>query len=356
MTADAAAPTEPGGPGELIARPRLQDLGVGPGEFSRGALNAITDVPGVKIGQVTLQTDMLSTGVTAIVPEALTPARAWLPAGLAVGNGYGKLIGATQLSELGAIETPVLLTNTFSAFSAADALVAWMLERPGYEETTSLNPVVGETNDSFLSDIRSRAIGEAHVRDALDSATGGPVAEGAVGAGTGTVALGYKGGVGTASRRVPVGGSEYTVGVIAQTNYTGTLRIAGAPMPAAELLGEPAAVGQGNSCMIVVATDAPLDGRQLGRLANRAVFALRGTGSDFAQGSGDYAIAFSVGAGSPPDDRELSPAFLATMEATEEALVNSVLRASTRVGYRGNVAKGIPIDAVRERLRVRNAI
>lgn len=338
------------------ARPRAQDLGIPSGAFPRGEWNAITDVPGVRVGHATVRDDRLSTGVTAIVPDALGADRRWLPAGLSVGNGYGKLIGATQLVELGAIETPILLTSTLSAFRVADALVGYLLEQPWHAGTTTLNPVVGETNDGFLSDIRSRPVGDAQARAALDAATGGPVAEGGVGAGTGTVALGYKGGIGTASRIVEIDGRSRTVGAIVQSNYTGTMRLAGVPLPADELLDAEPAETIGNSCMIVVATDAPLDGRQLGRIANRAVFALRGTGSDFAQGSGDYAIAFSVGEGPAPDDEALSPVFLATMDAVEEALVNSVLRAETRVGFEGRTARAIPIDRVRERLLRAGAI
>ncbi|GAA1598068.1 P1 family peptidase [Leucobacter chromiireducens] len=334
----------------MESRPRAAELGIPAGQFARGVENAITDVPGIRVGHSTVQTERLSTGVTAIVPDALGPDRKSIPAGLSVGNGYGKLVGVSQLCELGSIETPVLLTSTLSAFRVADALVAYMLEQPGHETTTTLNPVVGETNDGFLSDIRSRPVGEAEVRAALAAADTGPVAEGGVGAGTGTVALGYKGGIGTASRIVGVGATEYTVGAIVQSNYTGTLQLAGVPIPAAEVLpGEPAET-IGNSCMIVVATDAPLDARQLRRLANRAVFALRGTGSDFAQGSGDYAISVSVGTGAPPSDDDLSPAFLATMEAVEEALVNSVLRAETRVGFEGRTAHAVPIAEVRRRL------
>lgn len=337
-------------------RPRAADLGITSGSAPRGPHNAITDVPGVRVGHATVETEQLSTGVTAIVPDALGPDRLSLSAGLSVGNGYGKLIGATQLRELGAIETPVLLTSTLSAFRVADALVGYMLEQPGHEKTTTLNPVVGETNDGFLSDIRSRPVGDALVRQALARARGGAVAEGAVGAGTGTVALGFKGGMGTSSRIVEVGGIPYTFGAIVQSNYTGTMRLAGVPLPAEELLGEQPAETIGNSCMIVVATDAPLDGRQLGRLANRAVFAMRGTGADYAQGSGDYAITFSVGIDAPPAEDTLSPAFLATMEAVEEALVNSVLRAETRVGFEGRIARGIPISEVRRRLRRAGAI
>jgi D-aminopeptidase len=336
-------------PGE---RPRLSDLGIPSGSAPRGPGNAITDVPGVRVGHSTLRTETLSTGVTAIVPDALGAGRRSLPAGLAVGNGYGKLIGATQLQELGRIETPVLLTSTLSAFRVADALVGFLLEQPGHEHTTTLNPIVGETNDGYLSDIRSRPVSDAMVREALAAAASGPVAEGGVGAGTGTVALGYKGGIGTSSRVVSIGNVRYTLGVIAQTNYSGTLRIDGVLMPAEELLAEEPAVGDGNSCMIVIATDAPLDARQLGRIANRAIFALRGAGSDFAQGSGDYAIAFSVGDDRAPDDELLSPAFLATIEATEEALVNSILRAETRQGFEGRIARGIPIERVMARLQV----
>ncbi|WP_217135981.1 P1 family peptidase [Leucobacter chinensis] len=331
-------------------RPRLQELGVGEGSAPRGPLNAITDVAGVAVGHSTTRTETLSTGVTAIVPEGFAAGRKTFAAALSVGNGYGKLVGATQVCELGVIETPVLLTSTLSAFKVADALVGYVLEQPGYEQTTTLNPVVGETNDGYLSDIRSRPVNDAMVREALAAASRGPVAEGCVGAGTGTVALGFKGGIGTSSRIVPIGEAEYTFGVIVQSNYSGTLMIDGVKMPADEMLAEEPAVGPGNSCMIVVATDAPLDARQLKRVANRAVFALRGTGSDFAEGSGDYAIAFSTGDARAPEEGLLSPVFLAVMEATEEALINSVLRAETRVGFKGRTAREIPIDQVKERL------
>ncbi|MFF1572647.1 P1 family peptidase [Leifsonia sp. NPDC058292] len=331
-------------------RVRLADLGVGPGAFLRGPRNAITDVPGVLVGHATVHTGRLHTGVTAVVPEQLGAARRWLPAGLAVGNGYGKLVGATQIQELGAIETPILLTSTLSVYRVADALLGHMLARPGYEETTTLNPVVGETNDGFLSDIRSRPLGEPEVEAALAAASAGPVEEGSVGAGAGTVALGFKGGIGTSSRSVPVGDGRYTVGAVVQTNFSGTLSIAGVGMPASELVPGPIAETVGNSCMIVVATDAPLDSRQLARCARRAVYAMRGAGADFAQGSGDYAIAFSVGEGRVPDDAALSPLFLATMDAVEESIVNSILAATTQVHDDGRVAHAIPIAAVRQRL------
>jgi len=332
-------------------RMRLADLGVASGAFARGEHNAITDVPGVLVGHATVHSDRLHTGVTAIVPDVLGAHRRWLPAALAVGNGYGKLVGATQLQELGALETPVLLTSTLSVFRVADALLGHMLDQPGYEQTTTLNPVVGETNDGFLSDIRSRPLGDAHVAEALGSAAGGPVDEGSVGAGAGTVALGFKGGIGTSSRTVPAGAGSWTVGALVQSNFSGTLSIAGVPMPAKELASGPPPEPVGNSCMIVVATDAPVDARQLARCARRAVFALRGVGSDFAQGSGDYAITFSVGTGMPPADADLSPLFHATMDAVEEALVNSILMATTQTHADGNSARAIPLDVVRTRLR-----
>lgn len=335
-------------------RPRLEALGVGAGKYPRGPLNAITDVAGVRVGHATICDERYNTGVTAIVPDQLDAQRRSLPAALAVGNGYGKLVGATQLQELGAIETPILLTSTLSAFRVADALVAELLAQPGHERTTTINPVVGETNDGALSAIRDRPVGPEHVAQALASAAGGAVAEGSVGAGAGTTALGFKGGVGTSSRLVSIGPGEraYTVGALVQSNFTGTLRIAGVPMPAGEMLSGVSAETIGNSCMIVVATDAPLESRQLARLARRAVYAMRGVGADFDQGSGDYGIAFSVAHpdATTPHDADLSGCFHATMLAVEEALINSVLRASTRRGPDGNVGYEIPIDEVRRRL------
>jgi D-aminopeptidase len=341
------------------SRPRLADLGVSSGAVARGAQNAITDVGGVRVGHATLHGDGLHTGVTAIVPDALTGERRSLPANLSVGNGYGKLVGATQLRELAALETPILLTSTLSVFRVADALLGHLLATPEHARTTTLNPVVGETNDGFLSDIRRRAVGEEQVVQALEAAAAGPVAEGCVGAGAGTVALGYKGGIGTSSRLVDVAGHTRTVGALVQTNFSGTLRIAGVPLPAEELLAEAGAQPVGNSCMIVVATDAAVDGRQLGRVAGRAVFAMRGVGADYAQGSGDYAIAFSVhdpALGGPVADDVLSPLFAATMDAVEEALINSVLAAETTVGPEGRTARAVPIDGVRARLTRAGAV
>lgn len=338
-------------------RNRARDLGIAPGRFAAGPQNAITDVPGVRVGQVTIARDAFRTGVTAIVPDALAARRA-IPANLFVGNGYGKLIGATQVAELGEIETPILLTGTLSAFRAADALVSFMLAQPGNEAMTSVNPVVGETNDGYLSDIRARPVGEEHVLEALATASAGAVAEGCVGAGTGTTALGYKAGIGTASRVVETGDTAFTLGVLVQANFSGTLTVLGVPMPAHDLLAErhqeefeTPATERGNSCMIVVATDAPVDARQLGRIARRAVFGMARVGADYTHGSGDYGIAFSVGEGAPLPDRALDPLFIATQEAVEEALLNSLFMAETTVGVQGRIRQAIPLDAVRDRLR-----
>ncbi|MGF0116291.1 P1 family peptidase [Promicromonospora sp. Marseille-Q5078] len=348
----------------MTARATPRELGVVVGDLPTGAANALTDVPGVRVGHTTMHEGArLHTGVTAVVPDALGAGpgqRRSLPCGLFVGNGFGKLVGATQLEQLGELETPVVLTATLSAFRAADALVTHVLAQPGHEEVRTLNPVVGETNDGFLSDIRARPITEAHVLAALDGAASGPVAQGCVGAGAGTSALGYKGGIGTSSRRVEVAGETRTVGALVQSNFSGTLTVRGVPLPAAELLAdlaEPGGTGEGeatdgNSCMIVVATDVPLDARRLERVARRAVFAMARVGSDFAQGSGDYAIAFTTadpGAGLVPDGA-LDPLFRAVMDAVEEALLASVFTATTTVGHRGT-RHGLPVDRALERLR-----
>jgi D-aminopeptidase len=317
---------------------RLRDLGDIRDAFPPGTHNSITDVPGVRVGHATINDGAeIHTGVTAIVPDRLP-----LPAGLFVGNGYGKLVGATQLVELGEIETPILLTGTLSAFRVADALVSYMLALPGNEEMISVNPVVGETNDGFLSDIRSRSITEADVLQAIDSASDGPVAEGCVGAGTGTSALGFKAGIGTSSRVV----GDHTIGALVQANFGGSFIVKGYPVPT------PGSddVKQGNSCMIVVATDAPLDARQLGRLATRAVFAMSLVGASFSHGSGDYAITFSTKTGSPLRDNALDPLFFAVQDAVEEALLNSLVAAKTTIGYRGRTRHAVSHDAIREAL------
>jgi D-aminopeptidase len=326
-----------------MTRRRARDLGIDFGPGSTGRHNAITDVPGVRVGQVTIDDGDLHTGVTAIVPDQLAE-RGRLAAGLFVGNGYGKLIGATQLVELGEIETPILLTGTLSAFRVADAVVSWMLTQPGIEELVSINPVVGETNDGFLSDIRRRPITEAQVCEAIEGASSGPVAEGCVGAGTGTTALGFKAGIGTSSRVVGTGDAAYTVGALVQANFGGTLTVRGVSGP---VPSEPSNVERGNSCMIIVATDAPLDARQLHRVATRAVFAMGRVGANFGHGSGDYGIAFSVGQGSAIRDAALDPIFAATQDSVEEALLNSIFMAETTVGYRGRVRKAVQLDAVR---------
>jgi D-aminopeptidase len=362
-------PTPPHRPEQVPSR--VRELGIVPGTLATGPLNAITDVPGVLVGQTTLDDgNELHTGVTAIVPAGFATG---LPTAVAVGNGYGKLVGSTQIDELGVLETPILLTGTLSVFRVADALLTWLLDRD--PTATSLNPVVGETNDGFLSDIRRRPITPQHVFDALESASSDLPAEGCVGAGTGTTALGFKAGIGTSSRQAAGG----VVGVLVQANFSGTLTVLGTPIPAREVLGVPT----GNSCMIVVATDLPLDARQLGRIARRAVFAMGRVGSDFAPGSGDYAIAFStapsVGAGAPASgaapasagaaasggapasggarasggvpERELFGLFQAVMEATEEALLNSLTMAHTVTGFRGNTRHALPHDVLLSRLR-----
>jgi D-aminopeptidase len=333
---------------------RARELGIAPGDLPPGDRNAITDVDGVRVGHATVvEGDDLRTGVTAIVPEALGPDRRTLPAAVSVGNGHGKLVGATQIAELGVIETPILLTSTLSTFRVADALVGWLLELPGYDDVTSINPVVGETNDGYLSDIRRRPITADHVRQALGAASTGLPAEGCVGAGTGTAALGYKAGIGTASRRVEVGGEPRTLGAVVQSNFAGRLTVLGVDAsperllrPSPEPLDPP-----GNSCMIVLATDAALDARQLTRLARRGVFGLARVGSHFTQASGDYAVAFGTAdPGGVVVDRDLSGLFRAALEAVEEAVLNSLLTATTTVGYRGRRAPAVPHDALLERL------
>lgn len=323
---------------------RARDLGLVTDRGTPGPCDAITDVPGVRVGHVTLrEPPLLHSGVTAIVPGDVHPG-APLPAGVFAGNGYGKLIGSTQLAELGTVETPVLLTSTLSAFRAADALVGWMLRRPACADVTSLNPVVGECNDGVLSDFRARPVRAEHVRAALDGAVGGPVAEGCVGAGTGVAALGFKAGVGTASRLVEAGGRSACVGVLVQANFGGTLRVLGRTVSPADIgVPGPQAAPEAGSCMVVAATDAPLDARQLTRVARRAVFALARTGASYGHGSGDYAIAFGVRPGGrPPADAQLDPVFEGVMDAVEEAVLNSLLAAITTTGPKGRTRHALP--------------
>jgi D-aminopeptidase len=323
---------------------RAADLGLGVGRWQRGTHNAITDVPGVLVGHTTIRSEPdVHTGVTAVLPPGIGP-RAAVPAGFFAGNGRGKFIGVTQLVELGEIESPIVLTATLSAFRAADALVSWMMSDPANDEVLSFNPIVGECNDGALSDIRRRPVTEAHVLSALASAAPGPVAEGCVGAGTGTVALGYKAGIGTSSRVVEVGGHAATVGVLVQANFGGVLRIAGSEMPGTPRGGVLPSHG---SCVLVVATDAAVDARQLTRLARRSVFGLARVGSAYGHESGDYAIAF----GPRPDrpilaDTSLSGLFEATLDATEEAVLNCLLAAETTRRRDGTVAEALSPDDV----------
>lgn len=347
----------------LSAQQRARDLGVAPGVFTPGPLNAITDVAGVRVGHETIiEGDSVRTGVTAILPHDGNPYFDRVPAAIVVGNGYGKLLGVTQVDELGELETPILLTCTLCVWRAADAMVAWMLARPGMEDVRSLNPVVGETNDGYLNDIRARPIRPEHVVRALESAAAGPVAEGSVGAGTGTIAFAWKGGIGTSSRVLPDALGGWTVGVLVQTNYGGVLQVMGAPV--GKELGRYAYrrfdeddAGDG-SIMIVVATDAPLGERNLRRLADRALFGVARTGSSASNGSGDYVIAFAT----HPDVRRqdtrtrtiadlpngnMSPLFQATIEATEEAIYNSMFMATSVTGHHGTV-EPLPLDRVME--------
>jgi D-aminopeptidase len=347
-------------------RARARDLGVKPGVFPTGRNNAITDVAGVRVGHATLvQGDSIRTGVTAILPHEGNLFLDRVPAALHVGNGFGKLLGATQLNELGELETPILLTCTLCVWNAADALVGWMLEQPGMENVRSINPVVAETNDGSLNAIRSRPIGAKEVRAALASATSGPVAEGSVGAGTGTIAFGWKGGIGTSSRVLPTPLGGWTVGVLVQSNFGGILQVLGAPV--GRELGQYAfkretqsATERGDgSIVMVVATDAPLSDRNLKRLAARAIMGLSRTGSSASNGSGDYVLAFSTSsrvrrAFNAPRltteevaNEEMSGLFEAVVEATEEAIYNSLFQATTVTGS-GHTAEAIPLDKVRQ--------
>jgi len=349
-------------------RPRAREFGLVVGVLPVGPLNAITDVAGVRIGQVTLVEGRdIRTGVTAILPHGGNIYQSKVPAGISVGNGYGKLMGATQVRELGTLETPIVLTNTLSVPTAADAVIDWTLGLPGNERVASVNPVVGETNDGWLNDIRGRHITKAHVLEALRSAAGGPVAEGAVGAGTGTTCFDYKGGIGTASRRLPENRGGYTIGVLVQTNFGGVLTIRGTPFDkrgAGQGAASADPAGDG-SCMIVVATDAPLDARNLERLAKRALLGIARTGGYFSNGSGDYAVAFSTAesvrvphAASSPTravtmlrDEAMSPLFQAAAEASEEAILNSLFKAVRMEGKDGRVAEPLPLDPVKALLR-----
>jgi D-aminopeptidase len=339
---------------------------VRPGVFQPGPWNAITDVPGVLVGHTTIvEGDSVRTGVTAIRPHAGNLFFERVPAALHVGNGFGKLIGTTQLQELGELETPILLSCTLCVWRVADAMTEWLLTQPGMEAVRSINPVVGETNDGGLNAIRSRPIPPATVRQALEGAGSGPVPEGSVGAGTGTQAFGWKGGIGTASRKLPARLGGWSVGVLVQSNFGGVLQVLGAPV--GRELGRYAFRGIADSAgdgsiIIVVATDAPLSDRNLGRLAARGILGLGRTGSSASNGSGDYVISFSTAAavrrraGTGPrsvadlPNEEMSGLFQAVVESTEEAIYNSLFMATTITSRFGR-AEAIPLDRVREILR-----
>jgi len=344
------------------ARPRASDLGLRVGVLPTGPLDAITDVAGVEVGQTTIiRGDNIRTGVTAILPHSSNLYREKVPGAIFVGNGFGKLAGSTQVEEMGELETPILLTSTTSVPRVVDALISYMLTLPGNEDVLSINPVVGETNDGYLSDIRGRHLTPDDVFAAVKNAKGGPVEEGDVGAGTGTVVFGWKGGIGTSSRRLPANLGGYTVGVgqeLGQYYLRKELQQAGSGKDKAD-----------GSCMIVVATDAPLDARNLKRLAARALLGVARTGSSASNGSGDYAIAFST---APQvrihaNDKALtrnvevmtndamSPLFLAAIEATEEAVYNSMFKATTMTGN-GHTVEALPIEKTVEILKEHRVI
>jgi len=371
-------------------RERVRDLGINPGILPTGEWNAITDVYGVVVGHKTLvESDSIRTGVTAILPHDGNLFRDRVPAAVYVGNGFGKALGFTQVRELGELETPIALTNTLSIFNVAHGLADYVLSQPGNENVRSVNPVVGETNDGWLNDIRARVIDTKDIYDAIEEAESGPVAEGNVGAGTGTRALGFKGGIGTASRKIPESRGGYTVGVLVQSNFGGVLTINGAPV--GEELGNHYMAGQvgsrrttlsgttteataendgydfdvDGSVMIIVATDAPLTSRNLERLAKRAFLGVARVGGFASNGSGDYVIAFSTHPGvrnnlnnSDPireikelDNSAVSPLFLAALEATEEAILNSLFMAETMKGHDGRIQEALPVDEVMDILK-----
>jgi len=347
-------------------RGRIRDFGIEPGILSPGKWNTITDVEGVSVGHRTLITgDSVRTGVTVIRPHSGNLFMEKVPAAVSVGNGFGRALGFTQVRELGNLETPIALTNTLSVFIAADALVDYILSIPGNETVRSVNPVAGETNDGWLNDIRGRHVTKEHVLEALANATEGPVEEGNVGAGTGTMCLGFKGGIGTSSRKLSKTQGDYTVGVLVQSNFGGILTIQGVPV-GEELknyyTAQQSSYKVDGSCMIVIATDAPLSSRNLERMAKRSFLALGRVGSFMSNGSGDYAIAFSTN----PDCRiqfdpdqplenspelgndSMSPLFLAVVEATEEAIYNSLFKAEDMNGMEGRAVQALPLEKTLE--------
>lgn len=356
-------------------RPRIRDLGVSPGVLPPGRHNAITDVKGVTVGhQTIIRGDSVRTGVTAIIPHSGNVFQSKVPAAVYVGNGFGKAAGFLQVQELGNLETPIILTNTLSVGTGIEAVVKWTLSQPGNENVRSVNAIVGETNDGYLNDIRGLHVTHEDVYAAIDNAKTGPVAEGSVGAGTGTRCFGFKGGIGTSSRVLPDDLGGYTVGALVQSNFGGILTIDGHRI--GEQLGQYSFQRQieanrsrdenidsgDGSCMIVIATDAPLSSRNLERIARRAVLGLARTGSFMSNGSGDFVIAFSTRNQKPYGPRArtreieivendyMSPLFLATVEAVEEAVYNSLTRATSITGHEGHTTEAIPIDRLKELL------
>jgi D-aminopeptidase len=356
-------------------RPRLREFGIKTGILEPGPLNAITDVAGVKVGHVTLiEGDSIRTGVTAILPHEGNIFQEKVPAAVYVANGFGKITGTTQIEELGNLETPIILTNTLSVPTAADALIDYILSLPQNEKVESVNPVVGETNDGWLNDIRGRHVKKDHILEAIKNAKTGPVEEGAVGAGTGTICYNYKGGIGTSSRKLAAQRGGFTVGVLVQTNHGGVFQINGIPFDrkpgeppmTSALDGDNAqdAVSEG-SCMVVVATDAPLDSRNLKRLAKRALLGIARTGGYYSGSSGDYAIAFSTAkdvriphrASGPTQtvtllrNEQMSQLFLAAAEAAEEAILNSLFKAKTMKGKDGRTAQALPLEKIKSLMK-----
>ncbi len=352
---------------DASSRPRARDIGLAPGVLKPGPLNAITDVAGVLVGQVTIwDGESVRTGVTAIVPHGGNVFQEKVPGAIYLGNAFGKLVGGSQVQELGFIETPIVLTNTLSVWESANAVVTHLLALKGNEGVRSINPVIGETNDGYLNDIRGRHVEERHVLEALRTARGGPVAEGVVGAGTGTIAFGWKGGIGTSSRLLPASLGGYTVGALVQSNYGGVLSMDGLPVGVElgryYLKDEVSGGDADGSIMMVVATDAPITAFGLARVAKRAMLGLSRTGATSSNGSGDYVIAFSTAPelrsafeseakteGAPVlRNDDLSPIFQATIEATEEAVYNSMLKAVDVTGHEGHRIEAIPLDRLLE--------
>ena len=353
--------------------PRIRDLGVDPGVMSPGALNAITDVDGVQVGhQTIIEGDDIRTGVTAVVPHGGNVFQERVPAAVYVGNGFGKPAGFAQVQELGTLETPITLTNTLNVGTAVEATAAWTLDQPGNQDVRSVNAVVGETNDGFLNDIRGQHVSSDDVVAAIENADTGPVAEGNVGAGTGTSLFGWKGGIGTSSRELPEELGGYTIGVLVQANYGGVLQVDGVRV--GEALGQYSFRDQlednpstsdpetdEGSIMVIVATDAPLSPRNLERMAKRGIMGVGRTGSFMTNGSGDFVISFSTEHKESADDEDVrtveelmnratSPLFLGAVEATEEAIYNALTTATTLEGRDGNVRTALPLDRLRELL------